>query len=279
VKPQRFIALLALVTVAWLGRPSCDDPSEPDSIRLATFNIRHYPASETQVAGAFEIIRSLDVTAVAVQEITDPSHFRAEATARLSADWEFVYTNDSERHQIGVLFDSRRLELLETTTHRHTAVRRGAKPTFEARFRDRKTNAPELRIFVVHLSSGTKNEATRRRQLAGLATLLDSVSGPFVLLGDFNATSEGDRTRIETLALRSKANWASQDVPCTSYWNRHDGCLGTPLDQIITTAQPTRVEAKGPCEKEGCAARDRCPTFFHDVSDHCPVVVELPIVD
>ena len=94
-----------------------------------------------------------------------------------------------------------------------------------------------------------------------------------VLLGDFNATGDADRAAIRALAEATELEWASEGVECTSYWEP-DGCRGSALDHV-RSSDDAEVVAVGPCEDVGCAPGTRCPTFFHEVSDHCPVTAEL----
>jgi endonuclease/exonuclease/phosphatase family metal-dependent hydrolase len=118
----------------------------------------------------------------------------------------------------------------------------------------------------------------RRQQLAALEPLLEDAleyQGRIVLLGDFNATSDEDRSAIAGLANRSHMLWLSEGLECTSYWDRDDGCQGSALDHILVTGIPLGIKARGPCEREGCEPDDRCPVFHHEISDHCPVTIDI----
>lgn len=248
------------------------------ALRVGTFNIENYPKSQRQVEGAFDLIRSLDVAALGVQEITEPELFARAARERLGDGWRFVVPPESPLQRVGVLYDDGVLELVALETHRETIVYDGAKPMLEARLRPR-AGGDALRLFVVHLKAAGDGGEVRARQLRAIRPVIDAAeeSGDRVLLvGDFNATGESDRTEIAALAEATDMQWASRDLACTSYWDRRDGCVGSPLDHVLSSAVPGAIAARGPCETEGCEARDRCPTFHRDVSDHCPVTVELP---
>lgn len=268
------LGALALGLFVHALSPGCD--GEP--LRVGSFNIEHYPKSERQIELAFETIGALGYHALAVQEITDPRGFRREARSRLGRHYRFVFNRTGPEHRLGVLFDTRRLKLLSTRSYRQPQIDGRGKPAFEVRMRIDGKEERVLRLIVVHLKSGGDFIDLRRKQLRALRPVLKRArrSGErVILLGDFNATSPDDRLEIEALARAAKMTWASEGLECTSYWDRHDGCLGTPLDHALTWAPPKGIAARGPCEREGCARRDRCPIFHGEVSDHCPVTIDL----
>ncbi len=243
-------------------------------LRVATFNIENYPKAPSQRDGAFEVIRSMRVSAVAVQEITDPDDFAREASQRLGAAWRFVYPDGGPAQRVGVLYDSASLTLTGTTVHRECELSRGARPAFEARFVDRDGEA--VALMVVHLRAGGTGQAQRAEQLRALAPAIsEGMRGParFVMLGDFNATGERDRDVIASLARETRARWSSERLACTSFWSRPDACVTSALDQVLANREARSVEALGPCESLGCGSRALCPRFHREVSDHCPVRV------
>ncbi|MBZ0116598.1 MAG: endonuclease/exonuclease/phosphatase family protein, partial [Sandaracinaceae bacterium] len=230
--------------------------------------------NDRQVEGAMRELRSLDASLFAVQEITDPARFEREARRALGEEWRFVAIEEGT-HRTGVLFDGDALELEWSRMHRATRIDGRGKPTLEVRLR---REARSLRVFVAHLKAGGEHAPLRRRQMQALAPIVrDAVeSGDEVMvLGDFNATGDEDRASLARFGQEASLTWASRELGCTSYWNRNDGCLGVALDHVFTAATPRDVSARGPCEREGCAMRDRCPAFHREVSDHCPVSVDF----
>jgi len=258
----------AVVLVLWF--------SARGASRVGTFNIENYPKSDRQEAGAFDAIRSLDAVAIGVQEITDTAAFEASARRRLGEPWRFVFADPCPKQRVGVLFDSAALALLSTRTIRETEVYTGAKPAFEARLAPR--GGDPLRLIVVHLKAGGDGISTRRDQLRALRPVVAAAmttGDRVVLLGDFNTTSDDDRREIKALADATGLEWASKGLACTSYWNRKDGCRGTALDHVLTWRSARRIRARGPCETEGCSPGESCPIFHREVSNHCPVSVDL----
>jgi endonuclease/exonuclease/phosphatase family metal-dependent hydrolase len=94
-------------------------------------------------------------------------------------------------------------------------------------------------------------------------------------MGDFNATEPADREDLARLARATGLVWATEGLACSAFWSRDDGCPRSRLDHVLTSTAPRSVTAAGACATEGCDRQDRCPRYVHDVSDHCPVVVDL----
>ena len=250
-------------------------------IRIATFNIEEFPKNDRQIAGAFRLIAQLHADAVAVQEIRSPVAFAAAARERLGARWQFASANVTpngapEPISMGVLFDADRFRLAAVRVHDATRIDGRGKPTVEVVL-DR-PGAPPLRLFVVHLKSGSAARELRAQQYRALAGILANARrspGQIAVLGDFNSTEDADRTDLAGLAARAHLAWATEGLPCTAFWRRDGDCPTSRLDHVLTWAPARHVEVAGPCA-ESCAARDRCPTYRDEVSDHCPVIVDAP---
>lgn len=266
------IALLVLMLV--VRSCTCRD-DEPRRIRIATFNIENFPKSTKQIAGAFDEIARLDAPIVAVQEITNPEVFVTAARRRLGAHWraELVETGSVLEHRIGVLYDSRIVRHVRTRVHDGTRLEEGRhKPVLDVEFAH---GGERLRVLVLHFKAGGENHPVRRRQYAALARIVADVKldgAPVVVLGDFNATGDADRDDLGRLDLR----WLTQPLACSAFWDQaDDGCPRSRLDHVLSTQQAAEVRAYGGCAADGCNWQDRCPLYAAEVSDHCPVLVEI----
>ncbi len=263
------IVLLVLLVLGLLARACAGD------VRVATFNIESFPRDDRQVRGAFAAIGDLDAPVIAVQEITDPPVFERAAREHLGDEWRFVHDGGEQLHHVGVLYDGSRFELAYARTHDETRLEEHGKPTLEVRLRG---SGRALRLFVVHLKAGGDFAHVRREQLRRLAPIVERAVESWdevIVLGDFNSTGEEDRQTLARFAAATRLMWASEGLPCTSYWNRSDGCRGSALDHVLTRAEPRHIAARGPCEEIGCSPGDRCPAFHREVSDHCPVSADL----
>lgn len=245
--------------------------------RFATLNLENYPKHAEQGPAALDMIEDLDVSAVALQEITKPDQFRAQARAHLGQHWDFRWADRGGSQRLGFLYDSRELRVIGEIIHDDTLLHRNAKPAYEIVALPRGQRTP-IHFFVVHLKATNKSEAIRARQLEALAPILAArraQGARVVFLGDFNSTNLGDRHRLQALAADTDLQWASESLPCTNYWARRDGCLGHALDHVMTWQEPRSVAVGGACATEGCEPGETCPIYHSLISDHCPVVVEM----
>jgi endonuclease/exonuclease/phosphatase family metal-dependent hydrolase len=280
--------VVVLLAIAFMVRLFCRDTAQGGAgrIRIATFNIENFPQSSGHVDAAFAELASLDASIIALQEIEQPALVKREAHERLGDSWHFVHVSTAplpssahRAHHIGVLFDRDAWTLLSTTVHEGTRLEHGRhKPTFEVRLQPA-GGGDAIRVLVVHLKSGSDGRPLRARQLAALERIVRDVarSGErVVLLGDFNATEDaGDRPDIARIASAGELVWATEELACSAFWSRNDGCPRSRLDHVLTWTTPATVTAHGACATEGCDWQESCPIYREQVSDHCPVVVEF----
>jgi endonuclease/exonuclease/phosphatase family metal-dependent hydrolase len=253
--------------------PRCP-PARAPAPAVATFNIENFPRSDQQVRAAFASIRSLGAPVVALQEVTDAQALQAAVTRELGPSWGIAVSSGSDSHRLAVLWDDRVVTLRSVRSRDETRVIVGAKPILEVRLRDRRGQT--TRMLTVHLKAGGEASApVRAAQLARVDAAVadgEAAGDRVVLLGDFNATTPADRAAIAALAARTGLSWATDQLACTSYWDRSDGCVGVALDHVLTSGGG-RAAVGGACATEGCDRADRCPSWRWEVSDHCPVVL------
>ena len=267
---RRFVlAVLALVAIRTCV---CREAPSPN-LRVATFNIENFPKTDRQVVRAFDEIERLDAPIIGVQEITDLDVVRKAMRARLGKSWqaEFIETGSVLDHHLGVVFDKRRVKHVKTRVHDGTRLGSTHKPVLDVELAHGKER---VRVLVLHFKAGAENHPVRTRQHAALRRIIEDVKksgATVVVLGDFNATGDADR---EDLA-RAPIHWLTEGLACSSFWQRADGCPRARLDHLLSTARAKEVKAAGGCAADGCDWQDRCPLYAAEVSDHCPVVVEL----
>ncbi len=271
---KRFLFLAAL---AFGLRLACQS-SEP-SIRIATFNIEDFPKDDRQIAGAFTEIAALEAPIVAVQEIMDPRRFEHAMRERLGADWQVTFEPFEQlgyRHT-GVLFDRSRFALVSASFHDETKLDGRHKGVLEVRLRPEAGGAV-IRVLVVHLKAGGDGREIRARQheaLAGIVAAANRSGDRVVVLGDFNATHDvEDRADLAKLAVTSGLHWSTEPLACSAFWRREDGCPRSRLDHVVAWSAGT-VSVAGACATNGCDWENSCPLYSTQISDHCPVIVDL----
>ncbi len=263
--------VLVLIALVFVLR--CRD-DEPVRIRIATFNIENFPKSTKQIVGAFEEIKAMNAPIVGLQEITNPEVFSTAAKRRLGEQWrfEFIETGSVLEHRLGVLYDSRVVRHVKTRVHNGTRLEGQQKPVLDVEFAHGKHH---LRVLVLHLKAGGENHPVRTRQYAALRRVVAEVKKagqPVILLGDFNATGDADREDLGAIDLR----WLTQPLACTAFRTQYnEGCPRSRLDHVLSTQPAVEVRAFGGCATDGCDWQDRCPLYASQVSDHCPVLVEI----
>lgn len=269
-----FLAIVAL------GPRACQRPAEP--LRFATYNIENFPKSDRQVEGALSLVRSLDVDFVGLQEIIGTQRLEREAKVRLGEQWEFVWVDTSPlasggrpAQNIGLLYDGALYRASEVRSRGETRLSEGRyRPTLEVLLEPRVSGREPLRVFVVHLKSGSDGRAVRREQLAALGQILEGAGRggeAIAVMGDFNSTEPEDRRDIERIAARAGLTFATRDLSCSAFWQRGEDCPTSRLDHILVSEAPDRVEAAAACA-DSCASGDRCPLYRVEISDHCPVL-------
>ncbi|MBA2542872.1 MAG: endonuclease/exonuclease/phosphatase family protein [Deltaproteobacteria bacterium] len=271
---NRFLALVVLV----FGFRLVCQSAEP-SIRIATFNIEDFPKDDRQIAGAFTEISALEAPIVGVQEIMDPRRFEHAMRERLGADWQVTFEPFEQlgyRHT-GVLFDRSRFALVSSTFHDETKLDGRNKGVLEVRLRPEAGGAV-IRVLVVHLKAGGDGREIRARQheaLAGIVAAANRSGDRVVVLGDFNATHDvEDRADLAKLAATSGLHWSTESLACSAFWRREDGCPRSRLDHVVAWSAGT-VSVAGACATDGCDWENSCPLYSTQISDHCPVIVDL----
>lgn len=254
-----------------LTRTACEPRG---TARVATFNVENYPKHDLQRRKVPQIIGELDVPIVALQEVVDPGGFERDVQQELGAHWRLAVSSQGPRQKLAVLYDSRVANLLSVRDHAEPIIYPGARPAFEARLQ---VGERTVRVLALHLKAGGKFAAVRAAQWWALLPVIErgmDSEDELLVLGDFNATGLADRAMLFGISLYTGTRWLSRGVECTHYWNREEECVTTTLDHALTSS-PGTATAHGACATVGCDNADRCPTWVDEVSDHCPVVLDL----
>ena|SRR5579883_3154373 len=292
---KRAFALLALAAVVF-GATSV---AGCHGLRVGTFNVRRFGAEDTDMTKLSKLVASLDVDVLAVQEIQSESRFR-DLAARVSRGGRTYRVAISEcggrsAMRLGFLYDERRVALLSTKEYPELApggrgrCTDGERPGFVGVFRD---GARTVHLLAIHLTPGgepgdfAKRRVQWERAHTIAAKLREDGASAVVVLGDANSTgyrddANGERRFVDEKARAAGMQVESSDVACTEYYEKEDGLYAPSLlDHAVAT---TDLVARNSARVHGYCAELRCdpyrsrtpPPDFADVSDHCPVTIDL----
>ncbi|WP_428261625.1 endonuclease/exonuclease/phosphatase family protein [Haliangium sp.] len=266
------------------------------SIDIATWNLLTFPVDSGSVALAADIISSLDLDLVAVEEISDVAAFD-ELVARLpnhAGFYAFRPPADGFYQKVGFLYREDVLTLVPGSidlldTGDFDSFYAFPRPPMQARFSyiDRNGQLGDFTVIVAHLKAkGSQDDIERRA--AAMAVLAqhmrDMVDNPdeddeIILLGDLNQSLAGDTTpdpfepvrdplyRIHTAALHAQGAFSYVLPPFLSL-----------IDHVISTSA---------LDDEFGAAEAVIPRIDLDpdiadyaalMSDHLPVIVPMPVL-
>lgn len=280
------VALFAAV-VAFVGvgadtyKQNTFEHTASSATRFASFNIEFFPKDQRQVQESFVLIEELGASAIGLQEITDTDRFSEEARRRLGDAWDFVFQDVVAIHEkpklhIGVLYNTEVFQLERVGSRGETRIDDRTQATLQVRLRHRATGE-RVTMLVVHFKALPEGRERRVKQFAGLLRIVQDLQAHgrnLVIMGDFNATDEADRDSLKALSDTAGLVWATEEMPCSAFWERANDCPTSRLDHIFSWKSPASVVAKGGCEL-GCESRTSCPLYRRQVSDHCPVLLEM----
>jgi hypothetical protein len=155
----------------------------------------------------------------------------------------------------------------------------------------------DLEVVTAHLKSGSDEEAQalRARSAARLPALFASVNerhrdSDLLVLGDFNTAGCSSCSPLQSAAAERDAISASLGAAsdslfllptqpgCSHYFSRQAGLLDlvvAPRAMRELGATPT-VHASGLCEELSCRSLPHAlPAAYRELSDHCPIVLDL----
>jgi endonuclease/exonuclease/phosphatase family metal-dependent hydrolase len=285
-----------------------------DFLRIVTWNLRNFPLDErpqsadlgfsrrTNICDFEAAVRGLDGDLWALQEVNDrrrfPPVFR-RATGDRSMEVRISSGGGQFGQHLAIAWDDNVLELVGRPVEiAELALDGSLRPGFAAYFRSRRPNGLDFTLVTVHHAAAIEGFASRRRQnrlLADwVATWVQQVGDPDVVVaGDFNTAGSpagGVRGGLQFLdAVLGRAGFRRLDnaTGCSQYregGNRDGVHHASELDHVLVRGLAPESVA-GPVRAWLHCARLECGDLvsrpgqedgtFWDVSDHCPLTLEL----
>lgn len=297
------------------GGPSATElppPDGPDRLRLASWNLRNFPLDErpddpdlpysrrTNICDLEEVLTGLDADVLALQEVRDSRRFppilrRVRVDQR---DYRVVISARGGEHgqRVAVGWDDRVLAAAGPPVEiSEVALDPGLRPALAQTLVPRAGGEP-ITVVSVHLAAGRDGYRTRLRQYRVLAAWAEAEpTARLAVLGDLNTTGpQGGGLETELRRLDEAMGAAGllrlgNATGCSQYWEgpgRWDGVLQPSLlDHVLLRAlgpaAGLEVQSWLHCRRAGCGelvsrAGSEDATFW-DVSDHCPITVDLDL--
>lgn len=254
-----------------------------NTIDIATWNIEQFPKTSGTPELLADLIRSLDLDLVALQEITSEEAFD-DVLARLP-DHEGVLSShtypDGDAQKLALITKSSLLTVSDVDLLFTSSPYAFPRPPLRARVQVNGTVPFDFTVVVVHLKAGVDDEDALRRTEAMVeleALMRGDVDGAgdddIVLLGDMNEVLSHpsalpvwapllDAPERYTVLTRAIAESGSVSfIPA-----------GIMLDHIVVTTSLTEaVDGRAPFITR---LHDVLPGYLGTVSDHLPVSISL----
>lgn len=254
------------------------------TIDVATWNLRTFPATSSSIRLAADMIASMDLDLVAVQEITDDAAFN-ELVARLPGYAGVLSTHvfpAGEQQKEGIIYRTSAIKVSNVELLFDGEYDIFPRPPLQALVTVLGTSV-DFTLIVVHLKAGVQQENRDKRRLAikALETHVRSrVDGPYdkeiMLVGDFNHDLDDDDSAVvwgpflDNPDRYKLLTQATKNAGKESYLPFH-----RMLDHIVVTS--ALVDEAGSETPLVPNLNVQYNSYQNDLSDHLPVVVRMPI--
>jgi endonuclease/exonuclease/phosphatase family metal-dependent hydrolase len=268
--------------------PPYDDIVPPiggdDTLEIAAWNIENFPKASRSPAFLADLITSLDLDLVTVEEIASVDAWD-ELLARLPEHEgvlsPHVYTATSYQ-KIGLVYRAGRITVDEVRLLFEDDSYAFPRPPLAARITVATEGDPEVFTVVgVHLKAGRDDADYERRTAAAIALdawLRDftaTAADPDVVVdGDFNEVLTSDAGRAVLAPLLDEERYRFETAGLAEADAASFIPTGALIDHIVTTA--TFAAQLGAAETV-IPPLDEVPRYEPDLTDHLPVVVVLPL--
>ncbi len=285
----------------------------PGSLEVGTFNIRFFPCNAdgemmkkydinmnhpptgtaTDTTQLFEMLKELNIEVLGVQEIVDPPLFGAMAKRHLGPQYQFIYAPTNGWQKVGILYDSTRVRLIgkaqvypEISLGNVDRLRPALRAYFKAI-----PDGFDFHVVVVHLKASPRGWREREQQWELLSKMLRNIpreeehhDGDIILLGDFNNVSKAGSGEFLPVLKERNFHWTGENGVnlYSNYWKpdwQKEEIQGSLIDQIFISDDANMEYVQGSLKIGGLCGQqqekysDELPSYYLNVSDHCPVFV------
>ncbi len=252
------------------------------TLEIATWNLHNFPSNGNSASLVADLITSLDLDVVVVEEIADEAAWD-ELLARLPEHEGVLsthrYTPDSYQ-KIGVIYRASLVSVGEPSLLFVSDGYAFPRPPFAVTVT---VDGATIELVGVHLKAGTTaDDAERRRQaVVQLDTFLRlQIDGggesDVILLGDYNerVTSDTDRAILAPLLTAPDRYTVRTEPSAVAGGVTYLGFGGEFIDHITTTAA---LDASwGAATIVAPRLDEMTPSYETTVSDHLPAILVVP---
>jgi len=254
------------------------------AIDIAAWNVENFPQSETTPAVMADLITSMGLDLIAVEEITSETSF-TELVSRLPYHRGVLSGHtysDGTYQKVGYIYRDDLLEISDVTQIFAGAGYEFPRPPLQARFTVIGTDV-DFTAIAIHLKAGTFAE-DRARRTDAMVSLFDyiksMIDGPadddVILLGDFNEVLTTGVGQSAFGALLTDPDFRVQTANVAAAGGVTFLPTSVILDHIVTTVSlDDELQGGGlvipPLDSQ-------LVTYRGNVSDHLPVVISMPVL-
>lgn len=261
-----------------------------DTLDLMTWNIENFPAQSSTPSLVADIVTSLQMDVVAVQEITSTQAFEevAQRLPRHGARVSSHTYSDGSYQKVGVLFREDLMTPIDVRLLFPGSGYEFPRPPLQVTFEMKNANDDpgwQLTLITLHLKAGQNQEDKLRR--AGAMELLEEhvrnlVEGPandeIIILGDFNELLTDDDGRAVLGPFLVRPNDYRFQTEVLAEQGAKSFIYGERLiDHILTTsALDDNLQGRTAVipNLEG-----QVPGYASLLSDHLPVAISMPVFE
>lgn len=280
---------------------------EGAGIRAVYWNLRRFPIDEqaagelsdgsavfeprTNICDLEQTLVGLDADLLLLTEVCDTRRFppiMERLGVRRSYASRLSIAGGTYGEHLAIIWDQQRLEMAGAAIEvGEVAVDPARRPALATRLRSRTAEALELGVIVMHLEEAPAAGATRQDQARALVQWLADPPPTWpddldlVVAGTVAPGNEAELAALDSLLAQAGLRRLELGSPCTRYAENESGLVGESSDLVWVRG----LSVEGPaqawlhCRRLGCAELPLSEAVedatLWDLSDHCPVTIEL----
>jgi endonuclease/exonuclease/phosphatase family metal-dependent hydrolase len=296
---MKFLLALSLMLSlsAWAG------------LKVGTYNIRNFDYDvrediQTNKPELVQILLALNFDLLGVNEINNGEELASFIKSKMP-NYEVVLSKCGGRggQSLGFIYNSKKLRLLDFKEELGVTNPEG-QPTCNGSSRPMGVGKFEVLVtkeifysYQVHLKAGDNAEAQEKRALQyeflknyfKLAEAEGKTN--YIVMGDFNTTGylsrDQDYKKFSAMLNANKLSNLTAQLGCSAYWwgaTDDNTEIPSKLDHIVMSpgflelkGTTPKAQVHGHCKKVTCkpASSDTLGVSYQEVSDHCPMTVEI----